>query len=411
MIKASSIAYAIVISLLVGIFCYSLLVMSGYAKMHQTVLFSDTELITTNESAENYFLGRIEAMNTEQHQHTVDLFENGITSSGVVKRWGFYEVLTTSSTFKKDTVKRSTLIGVVQQKNNLALYLSDASKALFVVGKSSITGNVFLPKRGIKQAYISSSSYRTSNFLKGTKSIAKVTLPQIVSFEEGFESANSRILNSEEIKDILVFHNPFTNPTVTIVHDAIKLEKKNFSGNIILTSKDSIYIRKDNVLRDIIIDAPKVVFENGFNGAVQVVAEQSVTIEENVTLAYPSGIFMSKAKDDKLEMTIGKGSKVLGGIVVDKGVTKNYLKQLVTIDTGAEVIGDVYCNGNLQLKGAVTGTVYASNFYLKTEASVYDNYILDGTIDSKALPQNFLRIPLFKSKNNKERTYEIIKPI
>ncbi|EZH73945.1 hypothetical protein ATO12_13765 [Aquimarina atlantica] len=407
MIKAGSIAYAILICIVVGIFCYSLLLMSGYAKIHQGMLDAHAELVSNNESAQEYFLAKIEDI--EEKRITVDVFDNGMVSSGRIKPWGFYKVLLTTSVFKKDTIKRAALIGQWQKEDALALYLSDASKPLFMVEKAKITGNVFLPKSGIKAGYITSNAYRDTKFLIGTKRNSKTSLPKIDHIDFAYDIDNARQIRLNEIKDNVVLYNGFSKQTLVIESDTIIVDNKKLSGNIVIKSKDSIYIKKNNVLEDIIIEAPKVAFESGFVGNVQVLAEKVVGLEENVVLKYPSGILMNTGNVDKREVVIGKKSKILGGVVIND--INRGLDKIITVEEDAEVIGDIYCSGKLQLKGNVIGTVYTSNFYLRTEASAYDNYILNGTIDRKSLPDEFVRIPLFKNKSEYFKPYAIIKQI
>jgi len=407
MIKAGSIANAILICIVVGVFCYALLMMSSYAKIHQTMLFTYTELISNNESAQQYFLQKVDAI--EDQNTTVDLFDNGILSSASIKPWGLYQVLVTESIFKKDTIRQSVLIGENQEDDRLALYLTDNSKALFMVDKAKIKGNVFIPKKGIKPGYITTNAYRNTRFLSGSKSASKTKLPEIKAAIFNFENQEIDKINVGELKDTITYYQSFTENTLFIDVKEIKLQQKYLSGNIVLEAKDSIYIKKDNVLNNIIIKAPKVVFETGFNGSVQVIADQLVVLEENVILHYPSAIFIAKGRSEKKEVQLKKNSKILGAIVVaDQHKSSD---KLLTIEEDVAVIGDVFCSGKVALKGTVIGTVYTNNFYLKTEASTYDNYIMNGIIDRNSLPDNFVRISLFENSKNQERKYAIITPI
>lgn len=405
MIKAGSIAYAILICIVVGIFCYSLILMSGYSKIHQNMLDAHAELISNNASAQEYFLSKIE--NIEEKKISMDVFDNGIVSSGIVKPWGFYKILMTTSVFKKDTIQRFALIGQWQKEDGVALYLSDASRPLFMVEKAKITGNVFLPKAGIKAGYITSNAYRDTKFLLGTKRNSKTSLPKIDNIDFAYDTDDIYRMDLKEVEDNVPLYNSFGKRTLVIESDTLVMNNKKLSGNIVMKFKDSIYIKKSNVLKDIIIDAPKVAFESGFTGNVQVLAENVVGLEEKVILKYPSGILMFKGNVDKREVIIGKKSKILGGIVI--GDNNTGLDKMITVEEEAEVIGDIYCNGKLQLKGSVIGTVYTNNFYLKTEASAYDNYILNGIIDRKSLPDEFVRIPLFKNKSEYFKPYAVIK--
>ena len=406
MIKAGSIAYAIFICVVVGIFCYSLLLMSGYSRIHQDMLAVHTELLSNNASAQAYFLKHIDEI--EGKSITKDIFENEMLSTGKIKPWGFYKVLVTTSVFKNDTIERSALIGQ-QSQDNLALYLTDSSKPLFMVDKAKITGNAFLPKAGIKAGYITSNAFKNIKFLEGNKNTSKISLPKIKDIKRIYDNNSIQEISMHEVKDKKLLYNSFESPTLIIENIGVRLSNKNLSGNIIITSKDSIFIKNDNVLQDVIIQAPKVVFESGFTGAVQVRAERIVELQKKVILRYPSSILLNSGNADKREVIIGNESKIIGGVVI-YDATKG-LDKMITIAEDAEVIGDVYCSGKLQLKGKVVGTVYTSKFYLKTAAAIYDNYIKDGVIDRKSLPDEFVRIALFGNESDFYKAYEVIKPI
>lgn len=408
MIKAGSIVYAIVICVMVGIICYALLLMSSYGRMHQTILFTQTEVLQTNESAKNFFLGKIDELKSTDK--AVDILENGMASTAQIQPWGFYNVLYVATNFRQDTIAQTMMIGERQHKNAnpLALYLADHNKTLYMVDKAKIVGDAALPKAGIKTGYITSNAYYNKNYLQGSKKVAERTLPiinkQMFVYEQQVDT-----VAIETIKDTAFYKNDFNKKAKLITSTQTVVSNKKLSGNIVLTATDSIYIRNNNRFEDIIIQAPKVVFEKGFQGTVQVIAEELIALEEEVTLAYPSALLIHKGSADKKEIVIRQKSKVLGGVVLyDKQLRTD---KMITIDENAQVVGDVYCNGKVQLKGHVIGTVYADNFFLKTKASAYDNYILDGTINSKALPSYFARIPLLDTKERSNRVYESIKEL
>jgi hypothetical protein len=122
MLKAGSLYYAIMICVLVGICCSALLVLSHYSNLFGLKLETQTELLYTNKSAINYYLTTIEQLDAKEKN--IDLFENGIVSNGNVKPWGFYNVLTVTSIFRKDTVQQQVLVGKTRIEKP-ALYLTD----------------------------------------------------------------------------------------------------------------------------------------------------------------------------------------------------------------------------------------------------------------------------------------------
>lgn len=374
--------------------------------MHALLLETQTELVTTNTSATHYFLSQA---GTQQVFEKLDLFDRGIVSEGSIAPWGFYKILDVRSVFKKDTVQQQSLIGQ-KNKTTTAVFLADNDKPLLMVGKAKIIGNAYLPKKGIKKGYIKSQSFNRFQFLNGQKFTSGKRLPNISETFTTPEVGSTQTLRMEDIKAGQLLHNDFKNKTIEIQVSEPAFNHKKLSGNIIIRAKDSLVIKNDNSLEDVMIIAPKVVFEKGFNGTLQVKASAMVELQEKVTLRYPSGVFIDS--EDALEpgVTLKKGAKLLGSIVVTNANSKNHAISLVSIQKGAELMGTLYCEGHTELRGKVTGSVYTNNFFLKTEASSYENYIEDGVIDRQSLP-DFFHGNSFSSNEANKNGYGIIKTL
>jgi hypothetical protein len=178
-------------------------------------------------------------------------------------------------------------------------------------------------------------------------------------------------------------------------------------GNIVLKSNKSIVLNKNNVLEDVLIIAPSVYIKRGFKGTVQIMADKEVDIEEEVSLFYPSSVYV-KNDIDSVKVTLQKNSKIAGGIVIDGSTYIGSLKRSLVINEGATVIGNVYCYGKTQLQGEVIGSIYTDRFFLETKSSKYENVILNGSVNRDSLPENFIELPLFENQT-KDVNYEIIK--
>jgi len=58
------------------------------------------------------------------------------------------------------------------------------------------------------------------------------------------------------------------------------------------------------------------------------------------------------------------------------------------------VEGQVYVEGNIELRGKITGSLYCDGFMLKTKAAYYENHLLNTAVDFEALSKNFCGIPM-----------------
>jgi len=406
MLKAGALVYAIILSVVVGVFCFLLTLNNSLILLQHDILQNNEDLVTTNTSAQNYFLGKINILNEQQEE--IELFGKGIKSYGELINWGGYQVLLTRSSTKEDTISSSVLIGFLNSKKDKALYLMDTNKPLYMVGKAKITGDVFLPEAGIKTGYIGKQAFNNHKFLEGKKYTSNAILPKL---EDMFSNlGEGDFINMEQVKRDSILYNSFLNPLKKVlVMGQNQLYQRKISGKILVESKDSLFIRNNNQLEDVIIKAPKVVFESGFRGVVQVIASEKIQLQKNVVLKYPSCIVVQGNNNQKKEIFIDSSSKILGAVILDNKSTAK-TNQIITINKKAKVIGDVYSNGEIQLKGSVIGAVYTSNFYLKTKAASYNNYILDGTINRKELHEDFIGvfvIPNMENKNN----YAVIKSL
>lgn len=392
------------ICVLVGICCAALLTLSHYSNLFALKLETQTELLRNNKSALNYYLASIEQLNNKEKN--TDIFDNGIVSTGSIKDWGLYKILEVTSTFKKDTIQQNVLVGK-KRSDKPALYLVDNDKPLQMVGKAKIIGDVLIPKRGIKRGYITNQSFSSFTFLEGNKLRSKNKLP-LLKNDFYFPEQLGDTLFMAAFKPNETIHESFKNESKYIHISANKLQNRHITGNIILKAKDSIYIHKNCELQDVLIDAPIVVFEKGFTGTVQVKSSRKIILEEGVILKYPSSLLVEGNGLDESEIYLSEKSKVLGNIILLGEQIKNNGANSIHVLNDAQVIGEIYSTGSVDLKGRLMGSLYTDNFYLKTKASSYENHIEDGIIDSRSIPENFLGDLIDNPKN---KNYGIIKTL
>lgn len=405
MLKAGSLYYAIIICVLVGICCMALLLLSHYSDVHHSLLASHTRLVNNNESSVSYFSRNLDML--EGSNKKISVFNDDITTSADVKKWGFYRILNISSVLKNDTIRTSTFLAPVN-KETIALYLPDKQEPFYIVGNPKIYGDVFIPKKGIKKGYITNTTFKGGEFLQGKVHNSRKKLPSLkFSFKQGNKDF-IRVL-SDEVEENKLFFNSFDKKTISIKVNRSLLHDKILSGNIVLEHKDSLYIRNSNKLNNVIIKAPIVVFEKKFKGVVQVDATEKIIIEEGAELQFPSSVHMKNDSVVKMELTLQSKSKFCGSIVVT-GNSFLGSNRLITIDNESEVYGNVYCLGATQLKGKLYGTLYTDHFYLKTDASVYENYIKNGVIDRRKLPDIFLGVS-FNGNTENSISYGVVKTL
>lgn len=402
MVKAHSLLYAIYVCLIVSIICGALLYFSNLYNQLNLYYNLQEELYIQNQSVLNFALGNKTAIVEIEKDAN-----SGIEGSYQTKSYGLLSLVLAQSYISNDTVSSVHFVGERNVDKN-AIYLTNLSKSLFYSGKVKLIGNNQLPSTFIETSYINNSLNQLT--AEGKITISGPQLPEInPEFKKVFYGIKSDKIKLSEVdkpKDSL-FYNSFFNTTKEIT---VKSNLGNiiFKGNFILRSEDSIRVKKNTVLEDVILIAPKITFEEGFKGTVQVFASKGIELEEKVTLKYPSVICVYNESSDESKIKIKKGCHITGAIVLFGNSNDLIDKNTIEIDEEGLVFGDLYCTGKLMLKSNVYGSVYTNRFFLRNGSSSYENMISDIEINTSKRPDYFISIPLF---NTTTTTYGVIKKV
>lgn len=401
MIKAHSLLYAVYVCLIIGVLCGCLIMLSNLYNQLNIYYVTHESLYINNQSAVNFALGN----NMIIDEELLTDEKTGITSKFQLKQHGLLPLLLTQTYVSNDTVVSAHFVGQ-RNNNNTALYVSNFSQPLNVSGKVTIKGDTYLPSERLKDVYIDNKPNEI-NF-SGKKEISTINLPEISSTVKDIYNniIPLKSFNQIEKRNDSIYVNSFFNETIKIKLQSINLEKTILKGNFILTSNDSIYIKKNNTLEDVIIIAPKVGIEEGFEGNIQVFAKENITIEENVTLNYPSLLCVYSNKEEKTFLNINENVKIFGLVMLFGSNLKNMDKNHINIKEKGTIVGNIYCSGILDIKSNVIGSVYTSKVQFKTNSSNHINCIADIEIDVTKKPKIFRDISIFNAKNS---SYEIIK--
>lgn len=402
MVKAHSLLYAIYICLIVSIICGALLYFSNLYDQLNLYYNLQEELYIQNQSVLNFALGN------KTIPAEIDKDKNsGIEGSFETKSHGLLSLVLAKSYIANDTVSSVHFVG---QRNfdKMAIYLTNLSKSLFYSGKVKLIGNNQLPNTFIETSYINNSLNQLT--AEGKITISETQLPEInpdfkkIFFAIKFEKI--KLSEVEKPKDSL-FYNSFFNTTKEV---SVKSTLGNlmFKGNFILRSEDSIRVKKNTVLEDVILIAPKITFEEGFKGTVQAFATKGIELEEKVTLNYPSVICVYNESADESKIKVKKGCHIKGAVVLFGNSNDLIDKNTIEINEEGLLFGDLYCTGKLMLKSNVYGSVYTNRFFLKNGSSTYQNMISDIEINTGKRPNYFISIPLFNAKTT---TYGVIKKV
>lgn len=403
MVKAHSLLYAIYICLIVSIICGALLYIATLYNQLNLYYNIHEELYIHNQSVVNY------ALSNKIIPEEISSEENlGIQANFESKSYGLLTLLIAKSFIKGDTVSSAHFVGhFISDKT--AIHLANFSKSLSFSGKVKLIGDNKLPSPIIETTYMGNKSNEL--IVEGTNTVSEIRLPEVNSnFKKIFGGINAEKIDLSKVeksKDSL-YYNSFLNQTKEIYLSNPVVSNMIFKGNFILRSKDSIRIRKNVVLEDVILLAPKITFEEGFSGNVQAFATKGIELEEKVRLNYPSILCVYNESTDISKIKIKKGCEIKGGVVLFGNPIASIDKNSIEFEEEGLLMGDIFCSGKLMIKSNVYGAVYTNRFYYKSESATYDNAISDIEINANKRPSYFIGIPLFDVQKTQ---YGILKKV
>ena len=417
MIKAGALLYAMFLVVVVSIISSSFILINYYNNTYVIHAFKQEQLFKDVRSGINYGLSlhqqiplnqttEINLFNDEHHKVTLNK-----------KSWGAFYRLTAQAKWRNKKAAKTALIGAnINNGEKTAIYLTDQNKPLSLTGNTNIVGNCYLPQKGVERAYIEGKSFSGKKLINGLKKNSTRNLPAINEklIQENYDqfssinNTNDSIVDYELVMDKDSIINPFQNKTLVLYSPfSVNIAYKVVEGNIIIKSDQNILIESSASIGSIICYAKGIVIENNTELNAQFFAQDSIIVGEDCKLTYPSVLaLLGKGNSTtNRKIVVGQNTSVKGAVFL---YNENYNRKnqaFISIDKGCDVMGEIYSSELLELKGKVLGGVFCKNFLLKTPSSVYENHLMDVTINREALSEHFVSVALTEAINH----HQIIK--
>lgn len=411
MIKASALYIVIIIALVIALLCAALVATAYFYKAQYQQKSRFDRLQNNLSSGVNYLLASPE---NDISNKTISLFDNGDDSVTISRKsWGIFEVATCKAFIQYDTLYKAFSIGnKIDSGKWAALYLIDEDRPLSVSGKTAITGNVFIPKAGIRAAYVDNKAYEgDKNFVKGHQYNSERSLPALDT-----KMINELLLHFSHLRDKGEsleqdsVNNSFFAPvrTVSIAKKNATISDSKISGNLVLYADTTLTIDSTIRLTNVLVFARSIVVKSGFKGNCQLFATDSIRIEARCNLDYPSAVGIFRIEGNKVtgppKLNIGESS-IVNGAIFSMDQAKSEVPILVSLDKNVTVYGQVFSQGTLSLKDGVKiyGNVSANRFLYQTSYTAYENYLINLELNVRKLSPHYLSSTLFPvaSQNNK----------
>lgn len=392
---------AVLIALLLSgliLYAYTFVYMKEQSKgAIESIQFSDTGIANLLQQ---------EAINTDTI--TIDL-ENKENQTLKIHlwQWGIFEKAHAKSLFRKKVFVKTALMGsLIDSEESPSLFLQQTHNPLTVVGNTQIRGIVYLPSQGVKTGYIDGNSYYGAQPIYGIVKKSTAVLPNVKkSVIDAISSylKEYKLLNQE---DYINFESPlriavsFKEKTKgAYSKESIVLENREIFGNIIIKSDTLIRIKKTALLKDLILIAPIIEIEDGTTGNFQAIASIRITVGKDCKLDFPSALVLYQ--DNKNSPTtqstipfdnqifINSATTIKGSVCYLQTKEPSDFQTQIVLEKEARIKGQVYCNGNFELRGTVSGTVATRQFTANQSGSIFVNHVYNGVIENENIPNIF----------------------
>lgn len=412
MIKAGALLYAMFLIVVIAIISSSFIMVNYYNSVYVIKSLKQEQLYRDVNSGINYGLSFHQEIPINS-EIEIDLFNDEQHKVKLSKTyWGAFYVLSSKATWRNKLVSKSALIGSnFKEGEEIALYLVDQNKPLSLTGKTQITGDCYIPKAGVKRAYIEGKSFVGNKLINGIKLNSSKTLPLINKelIKENLNNFSVIENTSDSLIDYELFLeqdsivNSFRNKTLVLYSSlTINLSNKVIEGNVIIKSDKNIIVNQSSKITNAILYAKGIVLEKDTKGTMQLFAQDSVLVEDNCQLNYPSVVALI-GKGNTLvskKIIVSEDVKIKGSLFLYNENFDRKHQAFLSIGKDSEITGEVYSSELLELKGKVFGGVFCNKLLLKTASSVYENHLMDAIINRKELSEHFVGIPLTEVLTN-----------
>ena len=159
-----------------------------------------------------------------------------------------------------------------------------------------------------------------------------------------------------------------------------------------------IKIKNTTHLHDIILIAPIIELKDKVEGNFQVIASKTIKIGKECKLNYPSALVLLQDKNRSSaseinpienQIYIDQKTQIKGTICYFESIKEDNFKTQIVLKEQAKITGEVYCEGNFELSGILSGSVYTYQFISNKAGSIFINHIYNGQIISEDLPDSF----------------------
>ncbi len=410
-VKGGALQYTIVFSLLILMSLSLFLMFVRLSALEVYTSQKQSQLVDNINSA--IVILENKAQLFDKQKFGIQLLQDSTYSTNFeISEWGFYDKVKIVSSKGLLQVSKTYLFADNITKNNLipSLYLSGAKQYLSIGGKAYLGNNTYLPGNGIRKSYVSGIGYSRDSLVQGKSFKAGKNLPKLnEKWDERYQRLKTRVNVSSDHTVLSILKKDsiavsFNDETLVLrCPDKYRLSDKYLDGNIIITGTKILISNTCSIHRCIVL-ADTIVVDKQFKGEVQLFAQHYIEIGESSVLKVPSVLYLNNS--DKTDQIVVKSrTKFQGEIIIPHYIRDR--KEILVIQQGCQMIGQIYSNGYSSFDGVLFGSFYTTGFIKSSSSGLYENYLVDVCIDSKRLPAEYCGISLINKSNEKACVEEV----
>ena len=298
--------------------------------------------------------------------------------------WGLYEIITASTKVHDQKLSQSILANIFWDNNDLpSLWIAPSQFRCKAGGSTIIEGKCKVPGARFEKTTLNKVPFTgivpISTMIDNTDRIPE--LPNYLSrlqFKEIISQLPSTcIMNNGNPFD---GYHSFAEPClVTYLAGNTLIEKGNIAGNQIIICNGILALSKKVQIKDIIIIAQSILFENNFEGSLQSFARDSIITGDNCSFNYPSAFVIYSENNDNTAAKISMGfDSKLSGTILCWSIRPTIRNHFITILSEKSLVnGNIFCNGYTEMNGVVKGHVITRNTLLHLAGGTHENTLFN----------------------------------
>ena len=300
--------------------------------------------------------------------------------------WGGFEKVVSKSGEGIDSFLRAALLGTEISRELPRLYLADQNIPLVLAGRTKIAGDIFVPGKFVKPGSVAGEYFQGTKLVHGQVFKSQKDLPEL---EGGWLNYIDSIFSKKSIVQANIkeenVQNSFLQNELILVDNSGVLDY-NLKGNVVLFSSKPILIKRSASIDQILIVAPKIKTESGFVGSFHAITNIFES-DTDCHFEYPSSVTTLKEDSENFNSIVIKaGTRFEGNLISLNPSNISNNSEGILINEDSEVLGFIYCEGDIEFYGKIRGSIYANKVLTEKKGSKYLNHLFSCTITDENLP-------------------------